>query len=108
VQRRNSPRAHARPGYIGLADYNEALKAPETARVQLAPVELDAPYVAEMARSEMVERFGPDAYTNGYRVYTTLDSRLQPLAQRVLRENLEAYDQRTAIAVRRVACSARC
>ena len=95
VQRRNYILGRMRDlGYIGLADYNEALKAPETARVQLAPVELDAPYVAEMARSEMVERFGPDAYTNGYRVYTTLDSRLQPLAQRVLRENLEAYDQR--------------
>ena len=95
VQRRNYILGRMRDlGYIGLEDYNEALKAPETARVQLAPVELDAPYVAEMARSEMVERFGPDAYTNGYRVYTTLDSRLQPLAQRVLRENLEAYDQR--------------
>jgi penicillin-binding protein 1A len=95
VQRRNYILGRMRDlGYIGLEDYNDALKAPETARVQLAPVELDAPYVAEMARSEMVERFGPDAYTNGYRVYTTLDSRLQPLAQRVLRENLEAYDQR--------------
>ncbi len=95
LQRRNYILGRMRDlRYIDAEAYSQALKKPETARVQLAPVELDAPYVAEMARSEMVERFGPDAYTNGYRVYTTLDSRLQPLAQRVLRENLEAYDQR--------------
>jgi len=81
-------------GYITTEAYAAAVQRPETAHVQLAPVELDAPYVAEMARSEMVDRFGPDAYTNGYRVYTTLDSRLQPLAQQILRDNLEAYDLR--------------
>jgi len=95
MQRRNYILGRMRDlGYITTEAYGEALTRPETARVQLAPVELDAPYVAEMARSEMVERFGPDAYTNGYRVYTTLDPRLQPLAQRAMRENLEAYDQR--------------
>jgi penicillin-binding protein 1A len=81
-------------GYITADAYAEAVKKPEIARAQLAPIELDAPYVAEMARSEMVERFGEAAYTNGYRVYTTLDSRLQPLAQQVVRDNLEAYDMR--------------
>jgi penicillin-binding protein 1A len=95
LQRRNYILGRMRDlGYVGAEAYANALKSPETARVQLAPVELDAPYVAEMARSEMVDRFGPDAYTNGYRVYTTLDSRLQPLALRVLRDNLEVYDQR--------------
>ena len=54
-------------GYIPQEAYAEAIARPESARAQLAPVEVDAPFVAEMARSEMVERFGPDAYTNGYR-----------------------------------------
>ena len=81
-------------GYIPQEAYAEAIARPESARAQLAPVEVDAPFVAEMARSEMVERFGPDAYTNGYRVYTTLDPRLQAAAEQALRLNLEDYDRR--------------
>jgi penicillin-binding protein 1A len=95
VQRRNYILGRMRDlGYISIEAYAEAINKPETARAQLAPVELDAPYVAEMVRTEMVERFGQEAYTNGYRVYTTLDSRLQPLAERAVRDNLEAYDRR--------------
>src|SRR5690606_28759844 len=52
------------------------------------------PYVAEMARLEMIERFGTSAYTDGYHVYTTVDSQLQTQANRALREGLLAYDQR--------------
>ncbi len=81
-------------GYIPQEVYAKAVGEPESAHVQLAPVEVDAPFAAEMTRSEMVERFGPDAYTNGYRVYTTLDPRLQTAAERALRLNLEDYDRR--------------
>jgi penicillin-binding protein 1A len=42
----------------------------------------------------MVERFGQDAYTGGYRVYTTLDVGLQALAEKALRDNLQDYDRR--------------
>jgi penicillin-binding protein 1A len=57
-------------------------------------VELDAPYVAEMVRAEMLERFGQDAYTAGYEVVTTVDSRLQRAASAALRQGLLEYDQR--------------
>ena len=53
-----------------------------TARLHGPAIELDAPYVAEMARAEMVERFGAGALIDGYRVYTTVDSRLQRLRRR--------------------------
>ncbi|MBT8145131.1 MAG: peptidase, partial [Gammaproteobacteria bacterium] len=56
---------------------------------------LDAPYIAEMVRAELVERFGADAaYSDGYSVTTTLDSRLQRTAVAALRKALLAYDER--------------
>jgi penicillin-binding protein 1A len=57
-------------------------------------VELDAPFVAEMARLEMVERFGDAALTEGYRVTTTVDSRLQAAADAAARRTLLAYERR--------------
>jgi penicillin-binding protein 1A len=42
----------------------------------------------------MLERYGPDAYTYGYKVYTTIDVRLQQAANQALHNNLMAYDRR--------------
>ena len=81
-------------GSINQSAYDEAIATPVTARNHGANPELEAPYVAEMARLEMIERFGTAAYTDGYHVYTTVDSQLQTQANRALREGLLAYDQR--------------
>src|SRR5690554_375097 len=81
-------------GSIDQAAYDEAVATPITARNHGANPELEAPYVAEMARLEMIERFGPKAYTDGYHVYTTVDSQLQTQANQALRDGLMAYDQR--------------
>src|SRR5690606_9472536 len=50
--------------------------------------------VAEMARRTAVEMFGPNAYTDGYRVYTTLDSQLQSDARDAVIFGLQDYDKR--------------
>lgn len=71
-------------GYIDEAAYEEAVQAPVTARRHLAQVEVEADYVAEMARQFAIDRYGDRAYTGGYRIHTTLDSELQPLAGRAL------------------------
>jgi penicillin-binding protein 1A len=42
----------------------------------------------------MVRRYGPEALTAGYKVTTTIDSRLQAAADRAIREALVAYDER--------------
>jgi len=81
-------------GVIDQAQTQEALSAPIVSRVHGAQVRLDAPWVAEMARQQLVDRFGPEAYTSGYSVVTTVDSRLQPLAQQAVRAGLERYDRR--------------
>ncbi|HID48218.1 MAG TPA: peptidase, partial [Chromatiales bacterium] len=80
--------------YIDEAAYVAATAEPVHAEVHGIDPDLEAPYVAEMARNRMVERFGETAYTAGYRVYTSIDARLQKAATRALREGLLAYDRR--------------
>ncbi|RDB44796.1 penicillin-binding protein 1A [Halomonas sp. DQ26W] len=81
-------------GNIDQASYEAAVQEPITARRHVAQVEVDADYVAEMARQYAVERFGEDAYTGGYRIHTTLDSELQPFARNALANGLIDYDTR--------------
>ncbi|MGP8846740.1 peptidoglycan glycosyltransferase/peptidoglycan DD-transpeptidase MrcA, partial [Enterobacter hormaechei] len=52
------------------------------------------PYIAEMARAEMVGRYGSEAYTEGYKVITTVRSDLQNAASQSVRDGLIDYDQR--------------
>ncbi|WP_417568349.1 penicillin-binding protein 1A [Marinobacter sp.] len=81
-------------GYITPDAHELALSAPLTASYNSTDTEVDADYVAEMARSELVRRFGEDAYTDGYTVTLTVDSKKQQAATEALRDGLEAYDRR--------------
>jgi penicillin-binding protein 1A len=81
-------------GFIDEAAYAGAVATPVSSRLYGPSIELDAPYVAEMARAEMVSRFGQAAYTDGYHVVTTIDSRLQRAADLALRTTLLEYDRR--------------
>jgi penicillin-binding protein 1A len=47
-----------------------------------------------MARLELRQRFGPTAESTGYKVYTTIDGRLQSSANRAVRIGLIEYDRR--------------
>jgi len=81
-------------GAISAQALRDAIEAPVVSRLHGAQVQLQAPWVAEMARRELLDRFGPAAYTLGYTAVTSIDSRLQPLAQQAVRTGLEAYDRR--------------
>ena len=80
--------------YIDQAEHDAARDAPVIAKVHGLAVEVEAPYVAEMARARMEELYGEDAYTAGYKVWTTLDGRLQSAANAALRQTLLEYDAR--------------
>lgn len=80
--------------YISEAEYQEALKDPLTASYHGSPVAVEAPYVAEMIRQSLYQHFGEKAYTNGYKVYTTIRGNLQKTANQVVEEHLLAYDRR--------------
>lgn len=80
--------------YISRMQYDAAIGQQVGASYHGAVVDLDAGYAAEMARQEMLERFGPKVYTEGYVAYTTLDGRLQRTADNAVAETLLAYSQR--------------
>lgn len=80
--------------FISDSEYLTASAAPSTAESFRVQLDAEAQYVAEMARAELVEQFGEAAYTDGYRVYTTVERRAQQAAMQALRNTLLDYDQR--------------
>ncbi|GAA4648448.1 penicillin-binding protein 1A [Kistimonas scapharcae] len=81
-------------GYITQADMQSAIEQPVTAQYHGLPIELEAPYVAEMVRQEIVEQFGQEAYTDGYEIYTTVNSNNQVAANKAIDNGIQAYDER--------------
>ena len=81
-------------GYIDEQTYETAMDWPIESRLHGAAVELNAPFVAEMVRSEMLKRYGESTYTDGFQVVTSLDSRLQQAANYSLRNGLLEFTRR--------------
>jgi penicillin-binding protein 1A len=81
-------------GFISEQEKLAAQSQPVTARYVQPEIGLEAAYVGEMVRAEMVSRYGEEAYTGGYHVTTTIIPRLQRAANTALREVLDAYDKR--------------
>ena len=80
--------------YIDRAQYDEAMAVPVESTLYGTAVEVSAPYVAEMVRREMLDRYGESAYSAGYEVVTTLDSRLQSAGVFAIRNGLLEYTRR--------------
>lgn len=81
-------------GKIDQNTYQVALAEPINASYHVQSPEVNAPYIAEMARAEMVGRYGSEAYTEGFRVTTTVPSNLQEDANKAVQDGLIEYDQR--------------
>lgn len=82
-------------GVIDDATYQQALAAPITSRLHGPQITASAPYIAEMVRQEMVARYGEEiAYSEGLKVFTTVDSKQQTAAKAALQQNLFDYDER--------------
>jgi penicillin-binding protein 1A len=79
--------------YITQAEYDEAKNSPVESKLHGASIEVDAQYVAEMVRSDMQAKYGDAVYTAGYKVFTTIDSRLQAAGTVALRTGLLEYDR---------------
>lgn len=82
-------------GYISEDEYLAAKLAPINAKKHGAEIELNAPYVAEMAHQEVLTRYNKEqAYSEGYKVFTTVVANLQEAANDAVITNLMNYDQR--------------
>ncbi|HEX5961697.1 MAG TPA: penicillin-binding protein 1A [Rhodanobacteraceae bacterium] len=80
--------------FIDRAQYEQAIAEPADAEPHELPIQVDAPYLAEMVRQQALQKLGNQALTDGYVIHTTIDSRLQDLANHALRSRLEEYDHR--------------
>ncbi|MGP1667258.1 MAG: penicillin-binding protein 1A, partial [Rhodanobacter sp.] len=80
--------------FITKAEYQQATEEPNHGAPHEQPIEVDAPYLAEMVRRQVLDRFGNDALTEGYVVRTTVQGERQQAAVEALRSGLIAYDRR--------------
>jgi penicillin-binding protein 1A len=81
-------------GHITAAQYEQALTLPVHARREVSEYALHAEYVAEMVRQALYEHFPEEAYTRGFRVYTTIRKADQEAAYAALRKGVIEYDRR--------------
>ena len=81
-------------GYIDATAADAANREPVVARQHAPLFDVEAPYIAEMARLEVRQKFGVAAESSGFKVYTTIDGRLQAAANRAVRIGLIEYDRR--------------
>ena len=81
-------------GYIDEETAKQAAAEPIVSRGFAPLYDVEAPYMAELVRQDIVNRFGAAAVNAGYKVFTTVDSRLQTAANRALRVGLIEYDRR--------------
>ena len=81
-------------GMIDQATRDSSRESPVIATYSGLRVEVQADYIAEMVRKEMLDRFGNGAYSDGYVVYTTIDGKAQIAARQALVNGLRTYDKR--------------
>ena len=100
----NAPRAKVRRNYVLKRMFlNHYITEQEMKLAQAVPVhakltgsriDIEAGYVAEMAREFSIKRFGEDALKNGLTITTTIESHLQFAANKALRQGLQDYERR--------------
>ena len=81
-------------GLIDEAAEQRAIAEKVWAREHAQSFDVEAPYLAEMARLELVKRLGAAAQNEGFKIYTTVDPRMQSAANRAGRAGLIDYDRR--------------
>jgi penicillin-binding protein 1A len=82
-------------GYIGEAEERAAIAEPLVTRKREEAEFVAAPFFAEEVRRQLVARYGEkQLYQGGLSVRTSLDPKLQAIAEKALRDGLVAYDRR--------------
>lgn len=81
-------------GYITPEDHDRALATPVGLNFRATFAEVNGPYLAEMVRDSLVQQYGEEIYTSGWKVYTTVHSERQNAASQAVIEGLLAYDRR--------------
>lgn len=77
---------------ITEAQYKEAngVPLPQTPHFR----KYDAPYFIEIQRQHFEAKYGNELYTSGYKIYTTLDSRMQKIAEEAVKNGISSVEKR--------------
>lgn len=81
-------------GFISQAQFHQAMKEPDTASYHELNIPLDAPYVGELVRQIVYQKYGEAIYTDGFEIITTIDSRDQVAANTAVAKGLSAFNAR--------------
>lgn len=81
-------------GFISDNEFDAAMKTSVTVKRETREYAVPADYFSEMVRQAVYERFRDEAYEQGYRVHTTLDTKHQRAAYDALRKGVYEYDRR--------------
>ena len=81
-------------GNIDQLEYQNAIGEIDGSSYHGSISQLEAAYAAELVRQEVVGKFGLQAYTKGYSVITSIDSRMQRQAVESLQTGILTYDRR--------------
>jgi penicillin-binding protein 1A len=81
-------------GFVDDVQFQAAMAQPLGVRRGTDNFSLHGEYVAEMVRQSMYEKYHDGAYTDGYKVYTTILSAHQQAAYEAVRGGVLDYDRR--------------
>ncbi len=80
--------------YINPDQYHEAISQDLKIAKNINLYDVEADHIAEIARQEVIKRYGLKAYKEGWSVITTIDSNSQKIAKESMMEELFNYDKR--------------
>ena len=80
--------------YINLDQYEEAKNQDLKLAKNINLYDIEADHIAEIARQEVIKRYGLKAYKEGWSVITTIDSASQKIAKESMLKELFNYDKR--------------
>jgi penicillin-binding protein 1A len=81
-------------GYIGNEQYINAISQDIKIAKNINLYDVDASHLAELARQEVIKRYGLRAYKEGWSIFTTIDSQSQSKAIESVNIELFSYDKR--------------
>lgn len=81
-----------RHNFITEAEFEKAEKEPLPERPHMRRYE--APYFIEFLRQKLEQKYGSEIYTAGYKIYSTIDYRMQKIAEEAVENGIKAIEKR--------------
>ncbi len=78
--------------FITEVQYEEAEKTPIPSNPHFRKYE--APYFVEALRQQLEAKYGHELYTSGYKIYSTLDFRMQQIAEEAVKHGISSLEKR--------------